>query len=340
MLIIRIQDIMLGILVAMIFMHRYVPVDISSLWQYLLVGMVYLIARFASVYVRKYVSFVVLCWGVCEVIIVLLQEWHWISSNHSWFDITGTFGNPGPLGGFFGILCAGVINVIYRRRGINEIRTFSWILIGVLLMYGVIASGSRSGLLAAFTGGVVIFIRRIVYLIQENRIKRVVVECFSTFMILSTVSVILYCLKPDSADGRLLVWLNTLRLISDYPVFGCGTGGWTANYMLYQADFFATHPHSHFIMLADNVAYPYNEILHIGAEHGLPGMALFIWIIIESFRVRPSDCRQKVCSYPFGRLLFSHCFLIRLTLFHCWLCLLFWSVLWNFGLFFTSEYRD
>lgn len=134
MLIIRIQDIMLGILVAMILVHRYVPVDISSLWQYLLVGMVYLIARFASVYVRKYVSFVVLCWGVCEVIIVLLQEWHWISSNYSWFDITGTFGNPGPLGGFLGILCAGIINVIYRRKRINEIRTFSLILIGVLLI--------------------------------------------------------------------------------------------------------------------------------------------------------------------------------------------------------------
>ena len=178
MIIIRIQDILLGILVAMILVHRYVPVDISSLWQYLLVGMVYLIVRFASVYVRKYVSFVVLCWGVCEVIIVLLQEWHWISSNHSWFDITGTFGNPGPLGGFLGILCAGVINVIYRRRGINEVRTLAWILIGVLLMYGVIASDSRSSLLAAFTGGVVIFIRIIVYLIQENRIKRVVVECF------------------------------------------------------------------------------------------------------------------------------------------------------------------
>ena len=130
MLIIRIQDILLGILVAMIFMHRYVPIDISSLWQYLLVGMVYFLARSAPAYVRKYASYVILCWGVCEVIIVLLQKWHWISSNHSWFDITGTFGNPGPLGGFLGILCAGVVNVIYRRRGINDIRTLAWVLIG------------------------------------------------------------------------------------------------------------------------------------------------------------------------------------------------------------------
>lgn len=134
MFIIRIQDILLGILVAMILEHRYVPVDLSSLWQYLLVGMVYFLARYSSVYVRKYASFVVLCWGVYEVIIVLLQEWHCISSNHSWFEVTGTFGNQDPLGGFLGILCAGVINMIYRKSGINDIRTLAWALIGVLFM--------------------------------------------------------------------------------------------------------------------------------------------------------------------------------------------------------------
>lgn len=169
MLIIRIQDILLGILVVMIFVHRYVPVDMSSLWQYLLVGLVYFLTRSSSVYVRKYASFSILCWGVCEVIIVFLQKLHWTSSNHGWFDITGTFGNPGPLGGFLGILCAGVVNVIYRRKRKNDIRTLVLLLIGVLFMYGVIVSGSRSGLLAAFTGIMVIFIRKIVSLIQENR---------------------------------------------------------------------------------------------------------------------------------------------------------------------------
>lgn len=318
MLIIRIQDILLGILVVMIFVHRYVPVDMSSLWQYLLVGLVYFLTRSSSVYVRKYASFSILCWGVCEVIIVFLQKLHWTSSNHGWFDITGTFGNPGPLGGFLGILCAGVANVIYRRKRKNDIRTLVLLLIGVLFMYGVIVSGSRSGLLAAFTGIMVIFIRKIVSLIQENRVKTVVIGCLSALTILSSIGVILYCLKPGSADGRLLVWLNTLRLISDNPILGWGAGGWTANYMLYQADFFATHPQSSFIMLADNVAYPYNEILHIGAEHGLPGMALFIWIIIESFRVRPSDCQSESLLVSFWAFivfsLFSYPFDIVLML--------------------------
>lgn len=299
MVIICIQDILLCILFAMIFIHRYVPVDISSLWQYLLIGLVYFIVRSIPVYIKKYSVFFILCWGICEVIIALLQKWHYISSNHSWFEVTGTFGNPGPLGGFLGILCAGVINVICRRKKLNDIRTLAWILISILLMYGVVISGSRSGLLAALTGIFVLFIRRIVSLIHKKRMKRVVVECFSALTLLTSIGLILYCLKPDSADGRLLVWLNTLLLISDKPIFGWGTGGWTANYMLYQADFFASYPQSPFIMLADNVAYPYNEILHIGAEYGLFGMTLFIWFIVESFRVRPSNCLSESLRISF-----------------------------------------
>jgi len=312
MVIIRIQDILLCIFVAMIFIHRYIPVDISSLWQYLLVGLVYFVFRSIPLYIKKYFVFFILCWGMCEIIIVLLQKWHCISSNHSWFEVTGTFGNPGPLGGFLGILCAGVINVICRRKKLYDIRTLVWILIGILLMYGVIISGSRSGLLAALTGIFVLFVRRIVSLIHKRRMKRVVVECFSALTLLTSIGFILYCLKPDSADGRLLVWLNTLLLILDNPIWGWGTGGWTANYMLYQADFFASYPQSPFIMLADNVAYPYNEILHIGAEHGLLGMALFIWFVVESFRVRPSNCLSESLRISFWAFivfsLFSYSF--------------------------------
>lgn len=75
---------------------------------------------------------------------------------------------------------------------------------------------------------------------------------------------------------------------------------------------FATYPQSPFIMLADNVAYPYNEILHIGAEHGLLGMALFIWFVVESFRVRPSNCLSESLRISFWAFivfsLFSYSF--------------------------------
>lgn len=93
--------------------------------------------------------------GVCEVIIVFLQKWHWTSSNHGWFDITGTFSysrEPRENGSD------------WVPSGFNDFKFY---------------------------------------------------RCHP----------LLYCLKPGSADGRLLVWLNTLRLISDNPILGWGAGG-------------------------------------------------------------------------------------------------------------------
>lgn len=299
MIILRIQDILLGILVVMTFKHRYAPVDMSSLWQYILAGLIYFLARSVPSHIKKHAACLILTWGICEVIIVLLQKWNLVCSNHSLFEMTGTFGNPGPLGGFLGILCAGVANVAYRRIKNKDIWTLVWIATSVFLLYGVVASGSRSGLLAASMGIIVIFIKRVKSLVRDGRTRKAVVECVlvSTGVVLAAF--ILYRLKPHSADGRVLVWLNTLRLMSEHPLMGWGTGGWTANYMLYQADFFAAHPDSSFAMLADNVAYPYNEILHIGAEHGLVGMVLFVWIIIESVRMRPSNCLSETLQISF-----------------------------------------
>lgn len=118
MIIVHIQDILWGIFVLWIFCHRYVPVDVSSLWQYVLAGLVFFLVRSGPVSVRKGMALAILCWGIYEVLVVLLQEGHWISSNHRWFEVTGTFGNPGPLGGFrgAGAVRVGFVCVDYRGK--------------------------------------------------------------------------------------------------------------------------------------------------------------------------------------------------------------------------------
>lgn len=52
-------------------------------------------------------------------------------------------------------------------------------------------------------------------------------------------------------------------MIEDYPLFGIGTGGWQANYMLYQAEYFLQATNSPYTLLADNIFYTYNEFLYI-----------------------------------------------------------------------------
>ena len=44
-------------------------------------------------------------------------------------------------------------------------------------------------------------------------------------------------------------------MIEDYPLFGIGTGGWQANYMLYQAEYFLQATNSPYTLLADNIFY-------------------------------------------------------------------------------------
>ena len=49
--------------------------------------------------------------------------------------------------------------------------------------------------------------------------------------------------------------------------------------MFYQADYFRNHPQFAFLDVADNVTYPYNELLHIAVETGMCGLVLFLLVV-------------------------------------------------------------
>ncbi|MEG0153711.1 MAG: O-antigen ligase family protein [Cellulosilyticaceae bacterium] len=50
----------------------------------------------------------------------------------------------------------------------------------------------------------------------------------------------LYQLKPDSAQGRLLIWKVTLSMINEKPLTGFGPEGFATYYMHYQAAYLET----------------------------------------------------------------------------------------------------
>ena len=288
MLVVCIHDIIWGIFVIWILFHRYVPVDISSLWQYAIMGLIFYFVRLLPLIIRQRMVLIILCWGICEALLCLLQHGLWIQSNHSFFDVTGSFNNPGPLGGFLGILCAGVIDYIWRRKDRNTGLVLGSLV--ALLFYGILTSESRAGLLSALTGIIVCLFYQIVLMNRNGHKKRTVITCLVFLFVACIGSLVLYKLKPLSADGRLFVWFNSLHLMAEHPIVGWGSGGWTGNYMLYQADYFAAHPNSQFVMVADNVSCPYNELLHIAVDYGLIGLFLFMWAVIEILRKRQSDC--------------------------------------------------
>lgn len=180
------------------------------------------------------------------------------------FRVTGTFDNPA---GFAAALCCGLPFVLsFLKEGCRAMR-YSAVAATIPVVVGIVLSGSRTGMLC---GAIVLAVRVYGTLGRRRRLRR------SVPLLALLLLAGLYLLKKDSADGRLLVWRCSLEMIIDKPLFGHGPGGFTAEYMNYQADYFRTHPDSPYAQLADSVHHPFNEYLLAAVDYGCFGLLALI----------------------------------------------------------------
>ena len=234
---------------------------------------------------RNFLLIGVWVWGIFEAGLAGLQHGHWAESNHPYFDVTGTFGNPAPLGGLLSIclVVSAWLFLKWRQRN-NRWGAGAVCLVTIGMGYALYLTQSRAAWVAVAAG--------LWWLWLYGRERKpqptgrdVLAKAMGVLLLLIACGS-LYFLKKDSADGRLLVWRNTAEMIVERPWAGWGSGGWDARYMHYQADYFTRHPDSAYTMLADNVGYPYNELLYIAADHGLVGLLLTLALLYALYAYR------------------------------------------------------
>lgn len=277
------QDILLTAICILLFANRAIPIDCSSLWQIAILLLSYITIRLLCKQIFYFIFNIIGFAGLLESIIAILQNHHYIDSNHHAFPVTGTFGNPGPLGGFLAVCLVIVFWLFYKSiQNKNSYLLMGYTVTALCICYGLLLTESRAGWLAASIGLIFLIhakIRHYFPIFQSPiHYKAIIISAVCIFIC------ILYFWKRDSADGRLFIWLNTLNMIIDHPLLGTGTGGWLANYMYYQADYFTHHPESAYITLTDNVFYPYNEALHFIAEQGIAGLFCLLLFFHSLFR--------------------------------------------------------
>ncbi|MGV8090413.1 MAG: O-antigen ligase family protein [Mangrovibacterium sp.] len=290
-------DVLVLLVCLLLFFHRDVPVDYLSLWKYGALFIVYLCTRAYLVQYRYLLLWGIGLFGLAESVVAVLQKACLLESRHSLFDVTGTFGNPGPLGGCLSVCftaCVGLACYHIAQRS-YLIALFHG-LASVIIFTGLLLSGSRAGWLAACMGFFAVVIapgNRIKTFIRTMSLRSLLIK---TGIILCAILLLtgVYLYKKDSADGRVLIWRVTAGMILDRPFFGHGTGGWTARYMYYQAAWFEKHPGSPYAMLADNAAYPYNEFLHIWVEQGILGLCLVLTLLYHVIFYRPDDKINRI----------------------------------------------
>lgn len=232
--------------------------------------------------------------GVMQAVIVVLQQLGIVQSNHSMFAVTGFMGNPGQMGGLQAV--AFVCCLLLARRSEKQSIT---IVFAAAILYSLIVSDSRAGWLAAAFGGIALYWNRLYTFFKGRKILLMLMP-----FLLIGILIGLYFYRSGSADARLLILRVSLNIIADNPLFGVGPGMFRFVYMPYQAEYFAAHPDSRLLMVADNVAYPYNEFIRIAVEQGVVGLCLFLFVAFVVCKI----AKDKSMLAPVAALLVFSCF--------------------------------
>lgn len=220
----------------------------------------------------------------CQALYAIIQALK-IGLSEFEHQATGSFDNPA---GLVACICTGIPCCIYliRTSECNIIRTLVKVII-VVIETALILSESRTGILAGI-------FPITLWLLSTIKKRWVKILLLAGIILLLPV---MYFMKKDSADGRLLMFRCGWDMIKDRPIFGHGINGVQANYMDYQARWFSEHPESHFTMLADNVKSVFNEYLTICICFGSVGLIVlvtFVCFILHCYRKKHSE--EGLCS--------------------------------------------
>lgn len=278
------------------------PLNFGTMSEDVLCIGIWTYSRMVSVHgSRKYLE-----WGIClsaavQVIVVLLQWSGHMLSLHPDFDVTGTFGNPGPLGVSLAMAMAimmprmvdKVRNIWHsapiqegrleslpqsnksERSSMVELINAMLSLFLLLLIFSLFLSDSRAAWLSVIV--TVCCMMALDWL--KGRTGRI---CLTMLPLVATVlACVLYFHRPSSADARLQIWKNVTTASFLSPVLGQGYGSFQSTYMDFQSVQLARQPEPD-QWNADDVLAPYNEPLGYLYELGLVGVLLFLAFMVSA----------------------------------------------------------
>lgn len=207
-----------------------------------------------------------------QATVIYLQMIGLAPSNHATFAVTGTFGNPAPVGGFLAI-CASLA----LHQSIYSPKHLPWVAITSYLLFACVLTDSRAALLGFIVATVVVLVVR--FRIPNKRLRRTVYIGLPVLGLLLVTGLYLY--RPQSADGRLLIWkVCAKHIIAEKPLLGHGMGSFHREYMPAQAAYFvsgyATEAET---LLASDNTFPFNEFVRIACEFGIIGVLLTIIVL-------------------------------------------------------------
>lgn len=215
-------------------------------------------------------AYILICSGILQVLIMLMQ-WYKLLPSDNGFIITGSFDNPGPLGGYLAIC---FIACIGKYRIANK---YLYILSCLLLGGALIISDSR----AAWLGALLALLYMYTDYLRLNMFRKISVFIITTAVFIA-LSLTIY--KTDSAKGRLAIWKISFEMIKEHPITGNGLMSFRRDYMHYQANYLNKHLDDEELILLSNNGFAFNEFIRIIYEQGVVGFTLIFIILVLIIR--------------------------------------------------------
>jgi O-antigen ligase len=205
---------------------------------------------------------------------------------------SGTYKNRNHFAGLlemalpFAVMQAAAI--ISRRERGGELPLGSALKAGALLVcaavmfLGVVRSSSRMGFISCLASLFVLGAFRFSAAFPRSKgwlaIGAPAAVVVAIFIFLTPASLIVRfgALASEgelTAESRLVIWRDTMRLVAAYPVFGCGMGGFEPALLPYKTS-----------LPMSTVNFAHNDYLQLAAELGLLGFAMVAALVILLMR--------------------------------------------------------
>ena len=229
---------------------------------------------------------------------LLLQTMGFMDSSNPYFRLTGFGDNPNSVA----ILIAISIPFLFDRLKESEHTKLILLSIIVAIIYLFVLKCRT-----AFIGLGVICLTRFAFSFHMKKRymglgkNKMTVTCLVAMIVMIVISLALYRMKQDSADGRLLVWKISAKMVADKPL-GWGVGMFGKNYNLCQGKYFeAVGGSEQERTLADIVNMAYNDYLEQGVESGILGafflITFYITMIVLAIKKHETKALSVFCAF-------------------------------------------
>ena len=211
--------------------------------------------------------------GALQGIWYVLQITDLLPSYHYFLPGTGCFFNPSILALF--LVLSFLAGICSFKKEFSIGWKVCWLLNFILLLYGILAINSRASWIALVMG----------ILWKAVRQKYRYLNSLSFILLFGLLLIGIYAgyrMRPDSVQGRFLIWQVIGSNLPD--ALWWGQGSLETLYMPLQAEWFREHSVSDYANVAGNNVYAFNEFLRILFETGIVGFILFVLLIFTGCR--------------------------------------------------------